>query len=56
MPRTPLQIRLSRTTTAVIAGLALFETALIATVKVALSFIAMSLALVLIGVASLIGG
>lgn len=44
------------TTAAVLGGLALFEAALIGAAKVALSFLAMSLALVLIGVASLFQG
>lgn len=51
--RLPLRRLLSSTTAAVLAGLALFEVALIAALKVALSFSAMCLALALIGAASL---
>ncbi|MFL5063436.1 MAG: hypothetical protein ACJ8FU_08365 [Xanthobacteraceae bacterium] len=51
--RFPLRRLLNSTTAAVLTGLALFETAFVAAMKVALSFLAMSLALALIGVASL---
>jgi len=55
-PSQSSQRRLLRSTTAaVITGLALFETALIAALKVALSFMALCFALALIGAASLLG-